>query len=801
MNGVRKSGVSFFTRCALVTLCVFGAHLRVHAVTVFSADFEDGVGGYSSDGFTYTADPDASSNLWHATTHRSASPTHCQYYGLEGVFNYDTIGTRNAGNLDSPSISLASVSPPITLSFNYLLQTENFAPFDLATVQISINGGGSWTTLATLGDSPSFTMSNIDLSAYFGTTIKLRFNFDTFDEANNAFEGWYIDDVSITGAAAQSNNWATAASGKWEIGGNWSVGTPSSSDTADLITNATSKTVTIDPATTLSNSLNQCLSIANLIISAPAGTANTLQLINPGTSIPLKISNGLTVNSGGAILVTNFALQVSGLTSVGAQGSGTMTLRAGAVTITSNLVLGATAGATGTLWVTGGTFTMTNPPNTTIVGIAGDGQIVVSNGAMSTRGLLVGTNQFSHGTITVAGGSLIASNVVLGVASNSTAAVWVTGGELVTTNRALTLGSFGNAQLTVSNGATFRNFVLFMANRTPSSATFTVAGGNASMNTLIVGAGSNTTATVWLTGGGQLLNTNIGLNIAPLQSIGQMTISNGTFLTRDPQIASGNSSVGTLTMHAGTLTLASALSSNCFVGLGVGSKGAVWINGGQVTMTNNLLTTFLGVNGPGQWTLSNGTVTVANLIVGIFAEGSLTVAGGTFTITTNMLMGLTAVTTTVSVTGGQLLAPDASLTVGNAGVSPLTVSGTGLVLARSLSISPSFSDGHGSLNIPAGQVTVFDSLVVGDCASNAFGQITVNGGTLIVTNAAHTGYIDLRGGTLTVNSGIVVVDRLVMTNACGHFVRTGGSLSITSTNLGAGLDADGDGLPNDWERE
>lgn len=172
--------------------------LSVLPPTIFLADFEDGSGGYSADGFTYTADPDATSNLWHGSTRRSVSPTHSQYYGLEIPGNYDT-GARNAGNLLSPSISLAGVTAPIALSFKYLLQTENLSPFDAATVEISTNAGSSWITLATLANSSTFTTSSTDISAHAGKNILVRFNFDTIDAILNAFEGWYVDDVQVLG--------------------------------------------------------------------------------------------------------------------------------------------------------------------------------------------------------------------------------------------------------------------------------------------------------------------------------------------------------------------------------------------------------------------------------------------------------------------------------------------------------------------------------------------------------------------------------------------------------------------------
>src|SRR5437870_3948530 len=162
LSAVRKFRASLLTLCASITLSISLLDSEAQASTVFLADFEDGSGGYSADGFTYTADPDAISNLWHGTTRRAVSPTHSQYYGLEGVGNYDT-GARNAGNLLSPSVSLTGVAAPITLSFNYLLLTENFPPFDAATVEISSNGGVAWSTVATLNNSGSFTSWSGDI--------------------------------------------------------------------------------------------------------------------------------------------------------------------------------------------------------------------------------------------------------------------------------------------------------------------------------------------------------------------------------------------------------------------------------------------------------------------------------------------------------------------------------------------------------------------------------------------------------------------------------------------------------------
>jgi hypothetical protein len=76
----------------------------------------------------------------------------------------------------------------------------------------------------------------------------------------------------------------------------------------------------------------------------------------------------------------------------------------------------------------------------------------------------------------------------------------------------------------------------------------------------------------------------------------------------------------------------------------------------------------------------------------------------------------------------------------------------------------------------------------------------VANGSLCVTNAAHTAYLDVADGQVTESGGLLMVDKLIITNACGHFNRTGGTLQATTVVLAPALDADGDGLPNGWEQ-
>jgi hypothetical protein len=173
-------------------------------VTVFAADFESGAQGFTvqNTGFGRQA-----AGLWHLSTGRGSqaghSATHSFYYGqgegANGGGNYQTDGLSNAGALVSPSITLPSGG--LALNFNYVLQTERTTGYDLAQLQISTNGGASFTTLAgynVVAESSTWrAAAPVNLSAYAGQTVQLRWFFDTVDGFANNFEGWYIDDVQI----------------------------------------------------------------------------------------------------------------------------------------------------------------------------------------------------------------------------------------------------------------------------------------------------------------------------------------------------------------------------------------------------------------------------------------------------------------------------------------------------------------------------------------------------------------------------------------------------------------------------
>src|SRR5580704_11662291 len=81
----------------------------------------------------------------------------------------------------------------------------------------------------------------------------------------------------LSSVKAQVNSYTNSANGKWEDSTNWSFGGPPASTQSIFITNAITKTVTIDATTTNSPFT---LTINDLTVSAPAGSTNTLFLNN-----------------------------------------------------------------------------------------------------------------------------------------------------------------------------------------------------------------------------------------------------------------------------------------------------------------------------------------------------------------------------------------------------------------------------------------------------------------------------------------------------------------------------------------
>jgi hypothetical protein len=113
----------------------------------------------------------------------------------------DSPGTNYASGIASQSLLLSAplylagkaIAP--ALSFNHKL---DLGSGDYANVEISLNSGADWTSLASYSGNTAgaWRRQRISLAAYTNATVLLRFRL-TSDAANTPGDGWHIDDISV----------------------------------------------------------------------------------------------------------------------------------------------------------------------------------------------------------------------------------------------------------------------------------------------------------------------------------------------------------------------------------------------------------------------------------------------------------------------------------------------------------------------------------------------------------------------------------------------------------------------------
>jgi hypothetical protein len=173
--------------------------------TLYATGFE----GACPDGWTLTGD-------WQCGVPTNVGPptafegTQCIGTILAG--DYDDNQAFAATTATSPEIDLTHAVSP-TLTFRMWVDTEG-GTYDGANFQISIDGGASFSLIQNVtpgyplvvqgqpawGGHESalgWQLVSVDLSAYAGGTIELRFAFAS--NASSTFPGVYIDDVRVLG--------------------------------------------------------------------------------------------------------------------------------------------------------------------------------------------------------------------------------------------------------------------------------------------------------------------------------------------------------------------------------------------------------------------------------------------------------------------------------------------------------------------------------------------------------------------------------------------------------------------------
>lgn len=133
---------------------------------------------------------------WAITAERPHSPTRSRSDSPNGSHaNSKEVSVR------SPSFSLAgATNPKLTFWHRYNLEPN----YDYSYVEISINGGSTWTQLARYnGHQDEHKPVELSLATYAGASdVRLRFRLKT--DGSVVYDGWYFDDVVVSKDSADS---------------------------------------------------------------------------------------------------------------------------------------------------------------------------------------------------------------------------------------------------------------------------------------------------------------------------------------------------------------------------------------------------------------------------------------------------------------------------------------------------------------------------------------------------------------------------------------------------------------------
>jgi len=196
-------------------------HLTIgQGVVYFSFDGEG-----SDSGWTHGPVTPGFGDQWHLSTEMCSSPTHAWKCGSMGMAGY-------ALHLDAGLVSPAvEITPYSALYYSHWMDAEPSAvygdsAYDGGIIEVSSAGGpfvqvtpseghAGWFCTVRMGlpytgpmpGRPCYSgniywnQTRVDLSAYTGQTIRVRFRFGSDNDTVATEEGWYVDDIFIRGQA------------------------------------------------------------------------------------------------------------------------------------------------------------------------------------------------------------------------------------------------------------------------------------------------------------------------------------------------------------------------------------------------------------------------------------------------------------------------------------------------------------------------------------------------------------------------------------------------------------------------
>ena len=692
--------------------------------------------------------------------------------GLSGITGLVTsassIGQGGIWQLNNQPLTIGNAG-----SFN-ILNVNNANLTNVGAVVIGNGVGDSFNGL-TLSNGAGFAGGNLTVGNSAGASNNF-FNVGGLGAAVTVSNGSIT--VGLNGAA---NNSLTLTNANLLSTGAIIIGNNASSNTVTVLTN-TLWNVNAQPISVGANTaVGNVLTINGGIVTNVAGGAVTIGTVSAGYSNLLAISNGgqwfggvvtIVGNSnaynvgglGAASFVSNGLITVGNLTGYDAMTATNATLFSGGLTV------GAGGGSSNTVAVQVGTtwnmlnsaINVGNSANATSNSLAISGGIVtnvagatVTIGAAGTgySNLLAISNggQWLGGVVNVAGSSNAYNVGGLGAISTvSNAAITVGNAAGANFNTmTVTHANLWSGALIVGSGAN-SNTVNVNAGATWNllGANLTVGSGVATGNTLVISGGvvtnvpGVTISASATSSGNSLVLTNGGRLISYSDfNLGQSgTAGTGTVYLSDTSYLSVSGGNGVLMWQGGVIVQGG--------GTNTSSQLSV-LNGGQYRMSGGFLTSAnLGVGaysgggaGAGNvLTFSGGQIKGGGIIGGNHGgSGTVTQSGGVWDLAgaTLNIGGTTAGVGFYNMTGGFITNGSVTLGTSAGALGTLTISGSSYIqLAGGLTVG---SAGTGIVNQTGGVVNGNGQSFSLGSGAGSWGNYTLNGGVMTNFNAGTLG--------------------------------------------------------------
>ena len=490
---------------------------------------------------------------------------------------------------------------------------------------------------------------------------------------------------------------------------------------------------------------------------------------------------GFGLGSNGIVTISGANSQWNNSTNltIGASGTGSLTVSSGGALTNQYSAIGDAATSVSTATVTG-TFSSWVNSAYIYIGKSGTGTLTVSNGATASASIVfLGYYAGANGTLNVTGaGSQFTSGSSLMVV-NGTGTTTVSSGGLLSTQTAQIQNS-GSSVTVTGTGSEWNAADIYIE---PDTSLVISNGGVVDSSSGAVSTSSANAVTV--TGAGSRWNIAGDLSLGD-DADGNLTISNGAVVTSaDGILGSG--------LNGTALVTGTNSSWNLTGDLTVGSYG----NGSLNIQNGATVTSATGSIGYFTDTSTTGVVTVSgsgsswtmpgDLTVGVGADGGggmLIPASGTLNISSsgavsaaNVYIGAGAVSLgAVTVSGlGSSLTSSGGLTIGQAGQGSLTIANGGTVTVNGGSGTVRIADqagSNGTLNIGAASVSAAAPSGLLNAAAISFGS---GSGTLVFN---HT---DTNDVVASVISGVGSIEVL-----SGFTRLTGNSSTFSGTTTVAG---------------